>query len=305
MFSLIMATKNRVDQIGRFMQALMEQDYQDFELIIVDQNPDDRLIPLIEQYQSQFTIKHVPRFNPGTSCSRNEGRRHMAAEADLVAFPDDDCVYPPGFLKKAVTFFACEPAHDILTTRILALDNDTDAFGFGVHKTGPVSEYNTWSLGVTPGIFLRRAIVDAVGFDEDMGPGTPRKSSEDVDFLLRCYDHGASIYHDAELFVRHPAPDRLYTLKQMIQREFNYGIGFGFLRIKRRMPWWVVPFDLFEPPILGLKFLFTKQPGKVLVFPCMSVGRVIGYWHGLCAFGLRRGSHMPSTQIRSVKEIKA
>nr|VFK68047.1 MAG: Glycosyl transferase family 2 [Candidatus Kentron sp. UNK]VFK73327.1 MAG: Glycosyl transferase family 2 [Candidatus Kentron sp. UNK] len=301
MFSLIMATKNRVEEVRRFMQALTRQGVVDFELIIVDQNPDDRLLPLIEQYRDRFTIRHVPRFRPGTSCSRNEGRGHIAADADLVAFPDDDCVYPPGFLPQVVDFFARESAYDILTTRILALDNDSDAFGFGVHETGPASEYNVWSLGVTPGIFLRRAVADAVPYDEDMGPGTPRKSSEDVDFLLRCHDHGASIYHNADLFVRHPTPNKLYNLKQMIRREFNYGIGFGFLRIKRRMPWWIVFFDLFEPPILGLKFLFSKRPGNVLVFPCMSMGRVIGYWHGLRKFGLGHGSHMPSTQVRNPK----
>ncbi len=303
MFSLIMATKNRVDQVGRFMQALMEQDYQDFELIIVDQNPDDRLIPLIEQYQSQFTIKHVSHCTTGTSYSRNEGLKYMAAEADLVAFPDDDCVYTPGFLTKVAAFFACEPERDILTTRILALDNDTDAFGFGVHKTGPVSEYNTWSLGVTPGIFLRRSVVDAVGFDEDMGPGTPRKSSEDVDFLLRCYDHGASIYHDAELFVRHPAPDRLYTLKQMIQREFNYGIGYGYLRIKRRLPWWVMLLDLMIPIFLSLQSLFKLQFKNAVIFPSMGLGRPIGYWHGLRKFGFFGIGRLPSTSIL-VKEVK-
>ena len=42
-FSLIVATKNRVSEIERFLSSLINQNYQNFEVIIVDQNPNDCL----------------------------------------------------------------------------------------------------------------------------------------------------------------------------------------------------------------------------------------------------------------------
>ena len=45
--SLVMATLGRVREIEDFVQSLTSQTYKDYELIIVDQNPDDRLIPVI------------------------------------------------------------------------------------------------------------------------------------------------------------------------------------------------------------------------------------------------------------------
>ena len=47
MISLIVATLNRVTELDRLSATLEEQDYLDFEVLVVDQNLDDRLVPVL------------------------------------------------------------------------------------------------------------------------------------------------------------------------------------------------------------------------------------------------------------------
>ena len=43
-FSLILATVDRVTELERFLERLDRQTFRDFELFVVDQNTDDRLV---------------------------------------------------------------------------------------------------------------------------------------------------------------------------------------------------------------------------------------------------------------------
>jgi glycosyltransferase involved in cell wall biosynthesis len=91
-----MATINRDQEISRFLAKLDAQTHQDFELIVVDQNSDDRLCRVIETYQNRFTIRHLRSSVTGASRSRNLGLRE--AKGDIIGFPDDPslAIHHPG-----------------------------------------------------------------------------------------------------------------------------------------------------------------------------------------------------------------
>src|SRR2546427_827401 len=95
-FSLVQATLGRTGELARFLRELDQQTYRSFELIVVDQNPDQRLAPILAPYESRFPVFHV-RSEKGLSRARNVGMRQIGG--DVVAFPDDDCWYPPHLLE--------------------------------------------------------------------------------------------------------------------------------------------------------------------------------------------------------------
>src|SRR3954452_6648258 len=96
-FDLVVATVGRTTELSRFLAALEAQSYRAFRVIVVDQNRDERLVPIVARHGRDIDLAHVPS-EPGLSRSRNLGLRSSAA--DVVAFPDDDCRYPPGLLDK-------------------------------------------------------------------------------------------------------------------------------------------------------------------------------------------------------------
>ena len=112
--SLILATKDRVKEIERFMQSLTHQGNGGLELIVVDQNADDRLESILENSKLSFPIIHL-RSEVGLSRARNVGMAF--ATGDTIAFPDDDCWYPAGLLARVVSELQSQLSVDGLTGR--------------------------------------------------------------------------------------------------------------------------------------------------------------------------------------------
>src|ERR1700733_9517974 len=82
-----------------------------YELLIVDQNPDNRIPRLLESYPD-LPYKLL-RSAPGLSRARNVGLR--AARGAVIAFPDDDCAYVKGALRQVLNFFQSYPEAGILS----------------------------------------------------------------------------------------------------------------------------------------------------------------------------------------------
>ncbi len=49
-FSLIVATISRTDELKRLLESFSRQEFSDYEVILVDQNDDDRLQAVIEEF---------------------------------------------------------------------------------------------------------------------------------------------------------------------------------------------------------------------------------------------------------------
>src|SRR5262249_25707873 len=112
-FDLIVATVGRTEELVRFLDSLGEQDDIAIRVIVVDQNEDDRLAPVLAG--RTLPIERV-RSARGLSRARNAGLELV--EADVVAFPDDDCTYPHGLLPALARRFADDPSLDGLSGRV-------------------------------------------------------------------------------------------------------------------------------------------------------------------------------------------
>ncbi len=78
-FSLIVATLGRTAELQRLFESLERQTHRDFEVIVVDQNTDGRLLPILDAFATKLTIRRLTSI-PGLSRARNVGLREATGE---------------------------------------------------------------------------------------------------------------------------------------------------------------------------------------------------------------------------------
>lgn len=101
--SVIMPTYNRGYMVATTIQSILNQTYEKWELIIVDDGSKDDTRQVVEEYLIDSRIKYVFQLNSGAASARNHGLR--TALGSVVAYVDsDDPVYPE-FLAKTIQVF--------------------------------------------------------------------------------------------------------------------------------------------------------------------------------------------------------
>jgi GT2 family glycosyltransferase len=226
-FDLVVATVDRVEPLDRLLTSLAEQGPLQCRVIVVDQNEDDRLAATLDAHASLTMLRlRAPR---GLSRARNAALATL--DADVVAFPDDDCEYPPHLLERISTAI---DGVDGVSGR--TADATGGSLGRWSRSPGLVDERTVWNRVNSAALFLRTDVVARVGaFDERLGLGTaePWASGEEVDYLLRAIRAGAAIRYDPDLVVRHPQPVRgADELARIGRRD---GASVGYLLRKHRL----------------------------------------------------------------------
>jgi glycosyltransferase involved in cell wall biosynthesis len=181
-FSLIVATVGRADQLQRFLTSVDAQTYRDFELIVVDQNSDDRVMLILASYQNKFPIHHLRTQEKGASRARNIGLQHVSG--DVVAFPDDDCKYPADLLAMVARILDGRPKLDGVA--VCSVDEEGRVSNGRLdERSGPINGSNVWARAIEYTMFLREQSVRGLRFDERIGPGagTPLGAGAGTDYL--------------------------------------------------------------------------------------------------------------------------
>lgn len=96
-FSVIIPLYNKAETIGRAIRSVLNQEYSDFELIVVDDGSTDHGVDIVRGFHDP-RIRLIQQENGGVSKARNTGIE--AAKYDYLTFLDADDEYFPGFLKK-------------------------------------------------------------------------------------------------------------------------------------------------------------------------------------------------------------
>jgi len=233
-FSLIVATIGRADQLRTFLTSVDAQAYRDFELVVVDQNSDDRVVPILASYENKFPILHLRTPEKGASRARNIGLQHVGG--DVVAFPDDDCRYPADLLAMVSRIFEGRPELDGVA--VCSVDAEGRVSNGRLDgRSGPINGSNVWARAIEYTMFLREPSVRGLRFDEEIGPGagTPLGAGEGTDYLLQLLERGGTLYYDADLAVVHASAVPPYD-DRALARAYSYGTGFGYVLKKHKRP---------------------------------------------------------------------
>ena len=257
----------RVEELERFLNSLAEQEYPRVRVLVVDQNEHAHLEPILSK--GRVEALHL-RSEPGLSRARNAALEHVTA--DVVAFPDDDCVYPPGLLRRLAERLSSNLDLDGLTGRA----EDDSGRSADSWKTAParLTDDNLWNRAISFTIFLRRSVIERVGtFDERLGLGSnePWSSGEEIDYLIRAVRGHARIEYDPTFVVRH---DVRTDDAPLGHRD---GASVGYLLRKHGYPLRTVARMLVRPVGGVATSLVRGDRARASYYAATLRGRILGY----------------------------
>lgn len=274
-FTLIVATLGRTIELERFLRSLLQQGTRDFEVLIVDQNSDDRVGSLLNQLQLPYSYSRL-RASRGLSLARNVGLQH--ARGEIVAFPDDDCWYPQNLLANVSSWFE----QNSLQAFLLCSARDEQMQLSSARWpacSGPADRNNILGACISFGLFVRAEAAKHIGpFDEGLGLGAPTRygSGEDTDYGLRLLESNYRGWYERSFYVHHPNRDPRQAILEF-DRAFRYGCGFGQLLRKHH-------YTLFQVAALCLRALggavyclMRWRPKGIPFYLASFAGRVYGY----------------------------
>jgi glycosyltransferase involved in cell wall biosynthesis len=275
MISLIVASWNRTLEPERLLKSLDDQTYRNFEVIVADQNQDQRLDNVVRTHPD-LRVKHL-RLERGLSSARNTALPLVGG--DIIAFPDDDCWYPPELLAKVKSWFEEHPEFDVLFTATRDGDGELMAPKFPL-KRGACTKASVLRCAVTFNGFIRTQAALAVGsFREDIGPGTssPYQSGEDLDYFIRPIECGFAAWYEPALTVYHPS---LKSKARLLSKTYPYALGVGYVLREHNYPLWVIA-DLVLRSLCGAALHLCKfDLDNAKIYALRAKGEIQGYFGG-------------------------
>ena len=100
--TIIIPTYNRGNTLARAVASILQQSYENFELLVVDDGSTDNTKDVIDSLRHPKLIYERLSENRGACHARNHGI--LRARGDLIAFQDSDDYWKPDKLAKQITF---------------------------------------------------------------------------------------------------------------------------------------------------------------------------------------------------------
>jgi glycosyltransferase involved in cell wall biosynthesis len=219
-FSLVIPTLGRTTEVAEMLSSIVAQNRSDLEVIIVDQNDDDRLAPLVRAMPRNIAVLHLRLKEKSLSIARNAGLD--AACGEIIAFPDDDCWYPSNLLNGVDSWFKANSQYAVLA--VGSVDNEGLSSGNRwLQNACDISPLNAMRTTFASSLFISAVQASrALRFDPRLPAG------EETDFILRLLTKGLRGRFDRTLHIHHPRRDMLSGAVSR-NRARKYGTGMGIV----------------------------------------------------------------------------
>ena len=237
--SVIIATFGRHDLLRRCVRSVIANDYEDYEILVIDQEEGGPLKAALASEDPGGKIRYLQLPRSGLSRARNFGVQESGG--DILAFIDDDAVACPGWLTAIADAFSLglEPSPALLAGRIRPLWPDGGApewypeprrFLLGLYDLGDeIREMPEHDQPVGANMAgLREVIVSAGGFEERLGVNVygaaPMIAGEDTLLSMRVRKAGGSIYYHPGMMVHHQISRNKLARSTFLRRNFWEGV---------------------------------------------------------------------------------
>ena len=266
--SLILCTYGRTEDVNRFLESISTQSIKPREIIIVDQNEEDFLSKIINKWHLDLNIVHKRVSFKGASKSRNYGARE--AKSSLIAFPDDDCLYPPSTIEQIIKLFKMHKNVDtILTAKIEPSQVNEKKLTSSGKYSDVISALDLFKAKAeTSNIFAKKTALESLPyiFNEDIGPGarTTWASNEETDLLIRLLKHNKTIIKLKDTVIAH------HSSQGTISKSLKYGMGRFELILNNKLGFNMYIINILQPIV---RFLKNPKPYALLLCISTMIGR--------------------------------
>jgi cellulose synthase/poly-beta-1,6-N-acetylglucosamine synthase-like glycosyltransferase len=216
--SVVVPTKNSQRMIEKCLNSLTSQSYSNYEIIIVDGHSVDNTIKIVSKFPAKIVFE-----DGGTRASAcNVGISHSRGE--IVAFTDDDCLVPKGWLEKIAKHFEDPNVAVVGGPGLTPPDSDKWEKTFGAIRTLVIKSTN--ELGPVeqiPGCnsaYRKTTLIEKGGFTEYL------PTAEETELHFRIMESGLKLVYDSELGVYHYPR---VNLSKFLKQNFRYGVGKGLM----------------------------------------------------------------------------
>ncbi len=196
LISVIIPTFNRGHCLEESIRSVRDQNFPDFELIVVDDGSVDNTIEVVNQFPDIRFIRLDK--NRGVSFARNCGLKQ--AQGDWIAFLDSDDLWKKGKLQAQVQWVNQHPDCYAVYTDEIWVRNGVRVNQMKKHQkySGEIFQYCLPLCIVSPSsVLLRTKMLNEVGgFDESM------LVCEDYDLWLRIAKQYPFHFIDEKLIVK-------------------------------------------------------------------------------------------------------
>ncbi|MDX9703487.1 MAG: glycosyltransferase [Candidatus Auribacterota bacterium] len=166
--SVIIPTYNSVRFLSDTIDSVLNQTFDDIEIIVVDDGSTDNTSELMARYVSRFPdkIKYIKQRNQGPAIARNTGASY--GNAEYIAFLDSDDLWLKEKLETQLAFFEKYPEYSFSYSDVYAMDEDGNIGKTMMRLKHPVSGeffYNLLKENFIslPTSMIRRKCFDKVG----------------------------------------------------------------------------------------------------------------------------------------------
>lgn len=232
--SVISAFFNAETYLAETIESVLDQSFEDFELLLVDDGSTDGSVAIANNYLGRspdriICLQHEGRSNLGTCASRNLALRKSRGE--YIAFIDADDVWRPSKLEDQAALLDRMPEVDAVCGAV----NFWSSYSGGQDRMVPTGHVQNRPIGPIEALrkiyplgkadppcpsdlMMRRSIVEKIGGFEEAFVG-PLQLYEDQAFLAKFFLEG-TIYCADEIWLDYRVHDQSCT-----SRVVREGLG--------------------------------------------------------------------------------
>jgi GT2 family glycosyltransferase len=237
---VVPTTFQRKDQLVRTIESILQLDYPDFEIVIVDNRPSANNVRTLK-LSDPTRVRIVSEPRRGASAARNRGIDVSTGE--FIAFTDDDVIVDRNWLRALATRFEIDDEVEAIGGMVRPTEIDTTSQlwfeefygGFTrsyvpkkwsieiVGDSDPLFPYSAGHFGAGCNLAVRRTTIQRLGgFDALLGVGTHSMAGEDLKLFIKVVMAGGTVAFEPAALVRHSHRE---TSKEFMFQVFSYGIG--------------------------------------------------------------------------------